>query len=212
MRFCIYLKIDNGKLHFNVMEPKDTLTYEFTREVKIEDVTSDITQGKLVKLNKIEALKCHRRLMELRLKIKGHSSPGTKLIHLERYYVEVLSSYIDFFEELPFQLPRIRLDVEKRYAIDLKTGDNIRLSPKQSLFVDLYYNHFVNSKIGDEWMWFSEAYNKLEERYQNANWESISDIFEKKEGRKKLYKLFDIDKQGKKNFYRIKSHKKLNAT
>ena len=54
MRFCIYLKIEGDKLHFNVMEPKDTLTYEFTREVKIEDVSSDTTQGKLIKLNKIE--------------------------------------------------------------------------------------------------------------------------------------------------------------
>ena len=164
MRFYIYLKIESGKLYFNAMKPKDTLTYEFSRETIVENATSDTTHGKLVKLNKIEALKCHRRLMELRLKIKSYSSPGTKLIHQEKYYVEVLSSYLDFFEELPFQLPRIRLDIEKKYALDLETGENIRLSRKQSIFVDLYYDHYINSKIGDEWMWFSEAYDKLEEK------------------------------------------------
>ena len=206
MRFCIYLKIEGDKLHFNVMEPKDTLTYEFTRELKIEDVTSDTNQGKLVKLNKIEALKCHHRLMKLRLKMKIYSLPGSKLLNQEKYYVQVLSSYIDFFEELDFQLPRIRLDVEKRYAIDLKTGDNIPLTPKQSLFVGLYYDRFVNSKIGEEWMWFREACNKLlDDKRQNPSWESMSDIFEKKVGREKLGQLFDVKRDGSKRKYRIKS-------
>ena len=187
------------------MEPKDTLTYEFTRETIVENATSDITHGKLVKLNKIEALKCHRRLMELRLKIKSYSSPGTKLIHQEKYYVEVLSSYLDFFEELPFQLPRIRLDIEKKYALDLETGDSIRLSRKQSIFVDLYYDHFINSKIGNEWMWFSEAYNKLNEDERNPNWNSMTDIFEKRDGKEKLNLLFDVKADGSKRYYRIKT-------
>jgi hypothetical protein len=205
MRFYIYLKIESGKLYFNAMEPKDMLTYEFTRETIVENATSDITHGKLVKLNKIEALKCHRRLMELRLKIKSYSSLGTKLIHQEKYYVEVLSSYLDFFEELPFQLPRIRLDIEKKYALDLKTGDSIRLSRKQSIFVDLYYDHFINSKIGNEWMWFSEAYNKLNEDVMNPAWNSMTDIFEKRDGKEKLDQLFDVKTEGSKRYYRIKS-------
>ena len=54
-------------------------------------------------------------------------------------------------------------------------------------------------------MWFREACNKLEDKRQNPNWESMSDIFEKKVGREKLGQLFDVKKDGSKRRYRLKS-------
>jgi hypothetical protein len=54
-------------------------------------------------------------------------------------------------------------------------------------------------------MWFSEAYNRLKERYKNPNWKSMTDIFEKREGKEKLDKLFDVKTEGSKRYYRIKT-------
>ena len=208
MEFLIYLQIDDGKLYLKIMKPKDTLSYEFALSDKIEnDLPEGFDQEEMEKLNKVQAMICHSKLMELRLNMKQHNAPGAKLQRLEKYYVNVLSSYMDFFEGKKFQLPQWRLDQDNipRFATNLVTGENICLSRKQGRFVKLFYKHFCNSKIGEEWIWFSEAYNKLDEKYQNTNWASMTDIFEKKEGRDKLNRLFDSNIEGRKRYYRIKT-------
>jgi len=209
MEFFIYLKIDDGKLYHKTMKPKDTLSYEFVLSDEIEknDLPEGFDQERMVKINKVQAMICHSKLMELRLNMKQHNVPGAKLQRLEKYYVNVLSSYVDFFEGKKFQLPQWRLDQDNipRFATNLVTGENIRLTPKQGRFVKLFYEHFGNSKIGEEWMWFSEAYNKLDEKHQNTNWNSMTDIFEKKEGRDKINRLFDSNIEGRKRYYRIKT-------
>jgi hypothetical protein len=208
MQFLIYLLTEDGEIYLKTMEPEDTIDYKFVLSDKIEiDLSEGLNQEKIEKINKAQAMICHRKLMELRLNIKQHNAPGAKLKKLEKYYVNVLNAYLDFFEGREFQLPQWRLDPKNNipgFAINLISGENISLSPKQGKFVRLFYKNFVNSKIGEEWMWFSEAYNRLEERYQNPNWESMSDIFEKKEGREKLDKLFDVKPEGSKRYYRIK--------
>ena len=189
------------------MEPKDTLSYEFVLSDKIEnDLPEGFDQEGMEKINKVQAMICHSKLMELRLNMKQYNAPGAKLIRKENYFVNVLNAYLDFFEG-KIQFPQWRLDENNipTYAINLVTGDNIRLSRKQGKFVKLFYKHFVNSKIGDEWMWFSEAYNRLEERFKNPKWNSMTDIFEKREGREKRDKLFDLKTDGSKRNYRIKT-------
>jgi len=208
MQFLIYLLTEDGEIYLKTMEPEDTIDYKFVLSDKIEiDLSEGLNQEKIEKINKAQAMICHRKLMELRLNIKQHNAPGAKLKKLEKYYVNVLNAYLDFFEGREFQLPQWRLDPKNNipgFAINLISGENISLSPKQGKFVRLFYKNFVNSKIGEEWMWFSEAYNRLEERYQNPNWKSMSDIFEKREGRAKLDKLFDVKPEGSKRYYRIK--------
>ena len=189
------------------MEPKDTLSYEFVLSDKIEnDLPEGFDQEGMEKINKVQAMICHSKLMELRLNMKQHNAPGAKLIRKEDYFVNVLNAYLDFFEG-KIQFPQWRLDEENNipsFATNLVTGENIRLSRKQGKFVKLFYKNFVNSKIGEEWMWFSEAYNKLDEKHQNTNWNSMTDIFEKKEGRDKLQRLFDSNTEGRIIYYRIK--------
>jgi hypothetical protein len=208
MQFLIYLLTEDGEIYLKTMEPEDTIDYKFVLSDKIEiDLSEGLNQEKIEKINKAQAMICHRKLMELRLNIKQHNAPGAKLKKLEKYYVNVLNAYLDFFEGREFQLPQWRLDPKNNipgFAINLISGENISLSPKQGKFVRLFYKNFVNSKIGEEWMWFSEAYNRLEERYQNPNWKSMSDIFEKREGREKLDKLFDVKPEGSRRYYRIK--------
>jgi len=209
MEFLIYLQIDDDKLYLKTMEPKDTLSYEFVLSDKIEnDLPEGFDQEGMEKINKVQAMICHSKLMELRLNMKQYNAPGAKLITLEKYYVNVFNAYLDFFEGREFQLPQWRLDEKNNipgFALNLISGENIRLSRKQGKFVKLFYKHFVNSKIGDEWMWFSEAYNRLEERFKNPNWNSMTDIFEKREGREKRNKLFDLKTEGSKRYYRIKT-------
>ena len=208
MEFLIYLITEDGEIYLKTMEPKDTLSYKFVLSDKIEiDLPEGFDQKGMEKINKGYAMICQRKLMELRLNIKQFNAPGAKLIRKENYLVNVLNIYLDFFEGMEFQLPQWRLDPKNNipgFAINLISGENISLSPKQGKFVRLFYKNFVNSKIGEEWMWFSEAYNRLEERYQNPNWKSMSDIFEKREGREKLDKLFDVKPEGSRRYYRIK--------
>ena len=81
------------------MEPKDTLSYEFVLSDKIEnDLPEGFDQEGMEKINKVQAMICHSKLMELRLNMKQYNAPGAKLQRLEKYYVNVLSSYVDFFE------------------------------------------------------------------------------------------------------------------
>ena len=211
MQFFIYLITEDGEIYLKTMEPEDTIDYKFVLSDKIEiDLSEGLNQEKIEKINKVQAIICHEKLMELRFHMKQYRAPGAKLIKQEKYYVEVLTAYVNFFQGQNFRLTQWRLDeLDKedsipRHAVNLQTGENVLLSRKQGPFVKLFYNHFVNSKIGDEWMWFSEAYNRLEERYQNPNWKSMSDIFEKREGRAKLDKLFDVKPEGSKRYYRIK--------
>jgi len=77
--------------------------------------------------------------MKLRFKIKNNDAPATTLLRLEKYYVNVLGSYLDFFEEKLFQLPQWKLDKNKipRYVINIVTRDNISLSIKQGIFIIL---------------------------------------------------------------------------
>jgi|APSaa5957512493_1039668.scaffolds.fasta_scaffold133806_1 hypothetical protein len=210
MEFLIYLLTEDGEIYYKTMEPEDTIDYKFvlSDKIKIEkDLAKEYDEERIKKINKSQAIVCHTKLMKLRLNIKQYDVPGTKLIKQKKYYVDVLAAYVNFFQGQNFRLTHWRLDEENiipRYAINLQTGKNVLLSRKQGRFVKLFYNHFVSSKIGDEWMWFSEAYNRLEERYQNPNWESMSDIFEKREGREKLDKLFDVKPEGSRRYYRIK--------
>ena len=93
MEFLIYLQIDDGKLYLKTMEPKDTLSYEFVLSDKIEnDLPEGFDQEEMEKLNKVEAMKCHWELMELRLRIKEYKAPGAKLIKQEKYYGVKLSN------------------------------------------------------------------------------------------------------------------------
>ena len=207
MEFFIYLQIDDGKLYLKTMEPKDTLSYEFVLSDKIEnDLPEGFDQEGMEKINKVQAMICHSKLMELRLNMKQHNAPGAKLIRKEDYFVNVLNAYLDFFEG-KIQFPQWRLDEENNivnFATNLVTGENIRLSPKQGKFVKLFYEHFVKSKIGLEWMWFKEALGKLKETEISPSWNSMTDIFEKEEGRKKLNKLFDSNPEGRVIYYRLK--------
>ena len=207
MEFLIYLQIDDGKLYLKTMEPKDTLSYEFVLSDKIEnDLPEGFDQEGMEKINKVQAMICHSKLMELRLNMKQYNAPGAKLIRKENYFVNVLNAYLDFFEG-KIQFPQWRLDEENNivsFATNLVTGENIRLSPKQGKFVKLFHNHFIKSKIGEEWMWWREAKAKLKEAEIDPSWKCMTDIFEKEEGRKKLNKLFDSNPEGRVIYYRLK--------
>ena len=208
MEFLIYLQIDDGKLYYKIMKPRDTLNYEFVLSDEIhKNLPEGFNQVGMEQINRVLALRCYYTMSELRLKMKQYKTPGAKFIRLEKYYEEVLSRYEDFFEG-KIQFPQWRLDEANNipsFATNLVTEENIRLSPKQGKFVKLFHEHFTKNKIGEEWMWFSEAYNRLEERYKNPNWNSMTDIFEKREGKEKLDKLFDVKTEGSKRYYRIKS-------
>ena len=119
------------------------------------------------KFNKMEALDCHYRLLELRMSMKRHRAPGKKLLNQEKYYVNVLAAYIDFFEGKPFQLPIIKLDINSppNFALNLENGDTTFLTRKQGAALEVFYDHFTNSKIGDEWLSFEEVRKKLEEDF-----------------------------------------------
>jgi hypothetical protein len=207
MEFFIYLQIDGGKLYHKTMEPKDTLSYEFVLSDKIEnDLPEGFDQEGMEKINKAQAMICHSKLMELRLNMKQHNAPGAKLIRKEKYFVNVLNAYLDFFEG-KIQFPQWRLDEENNivsFATNLVTGENIRLSPKQGKFVNLFYDHFIKSKIGEEWMYWGEAIKKLNKTEIDPSWKCMTDIFEKEEGRKKLNKLFDSNPEGRVIYYRLK--------
>ena len=83
MEFLIYLQIDDGKLYLKTMEPKDTLSYEFVLSDKIEyDLPEGFDQEEMEKINKVQAMICHSKLMELRLNMKQYNAPGAKLITL----------------------------------------------------------------------------------------------------------------------------------
>ena len=208
MQYPIYLEIRDDKLIHKVMEPEDTLNYKFIRSDEIEsDLLDGYDNNKLDSLNKNFAMICHEKLMKLRLLMKTHQPPGNKLLKQEKYYRNVLAAYLDYFQGKEIQFPQWRLGQDNipSFATNLVTEENIRLSPKQGKFVKLFHEHFTKNKIGEEWMWFSEAYNRLEERYKNPNWNSMTDIFEKREGREKLNKLFDSITEGRIRYYRIKT-------
>jgi len=209
MEFLIYLITEDGEIYLKTMEPKDTLSYEFVLSDKIEiDLPEGFDQKEMEKLNKVQAMICHSKLMELRLNMKQHEAPGAKLIRKENYFVNVFNAYLDFFEG-KIQFPQWRLDVENNipsFATNLVTGENIRLSPKQGKFVRLFYEHFINSKVGSEWMYWRDAI-KLMVKTERINpvWKSMTNIFEKKEGREKLNKLFDSNPEGRVIYYRLKT-------
>ena len=208
MKYYIYLKLDNGNLHYKWMKPEDTLNYRFILSKDIvKNAPDDFDQDKLEIFNKVEALRCHEKMMKLRLKINTYDAPAAKLLKQNKFYFNVLGSYLDFFEEKPFQLPRFRLDDDKtpKYALDLKSGANIRLTKKQGKALSVFYNHFINSNIGKEWLCFDDVYNMLDENDRNDGWFSITDIFEKKEGKEKINKLFDVKPEGSRRYYRIKT-------
>jgi hypothetical protein len=209
MEFLIYLITEDGEIYLKTMEPKDTLSYEFVLSDKIEiNLPEGFDQEEMEKLNKVQAMICHSKLMELRLNMKQHEAPGAKLIGKENYFVNVFNAYLDFFEG-KIQFPQWRLDVENNipsFATNLVTGENIRLSPKQGKFVRLFYEHFIHSKVGSEWMYWRDAI-KLMVKTERINpvWKSMTNIFEKKEGREKLNKLFDSNPEGRVIYYRLKT-------
>ena len=207
MKFLIYLQIDDGKLYHKTMEPKDTLNYEFVLSDKIEnDLPEGFDQSKLEALNKNQAMICHNRLMGLRLKMKQYNAPGAKLLRLEKYYIDALSAYLDFFEG-KIQFPQWRLDQDNipRYAVNLETGENVRLTKKQGNALSVFYKHFIDSNIGNEWLCFKDLYNMIDENDRNDGWFGMTDIFEKKEGKEKINKLFDVKSEGSRRYYRIKT-------
>ena len=118
-----------------------------------------------------------------------------------------MAAYLDYFQGKEIQFPQWKLDAGPRpmYAINLIDGEHIRLTRKQGLFVRLFYDHFCQSRIGKEWLWFIEAYNMLDEDVVNPEWAGLSDIFEGAEGREKINKLFDVKPEGSRRYYRIKT-------
>ena len=206
MEFLIYLQIDDGKLYLKTMEPKDTLSYEFVLSDKIEnDLPEGFDQEEMEKINKVQAMICHSKLMELRLNMKQYNAPGAKLIRKENYFVNVLNAYLDFFEG-KIQFPQWRLDQDNipRYAVNLLTGENVRLTKKQGKALSVFYKHFIDSNIGNEWLCFDDVYNMIDENDRNDGWFGMTDIFEKKEGKEKINKLFDVKPEGRRRYYRIK--------
>lgn len=207
MKFRIYLKLEEDKRYFKNMMPKDTLEYAFVLSDLIhEDRPDSFDSIEMEQSNKMEALDCHYRLLELRMNMKRYRSPGKKLLNQEEFYINVLNSYIDFFEGRPFQLPAIRLDKNNppRYALNLENGMNISLTKKQGTALAVFYNHFINSRIGDEWLSFDEVREKLQKDFDTEGWFGMTAIFEKKEGREKLSKLFDVKTKGRNRLFRIK--------
>ena len=207
MEYRIYLKLDEDQRHYKTMTPKDTLAYEFALSDLIkEDRSETFDISEMEKYNKMEALECHYRLLELRMSMKRYKSSGKKLLNQEKFYINVLNAYIDFFEGRPFQLPTIRLDRNDppRYALNLENGKNTRLTKKQGAALAVFYDHFINSRIGDEWLSFEEVREKLQKDFETEGWFGMTDIFEKNEGREKLSKLFDIKTEGRKRLFRIK--------
>ena len=211
MEFFIYLITEDGEIYLKTMEPEDTIDYKFVLSDKIKfkkDLAETYDQKRIEKANKSQAIMCHEKLMELRFHMKQHNAPGAKLIRKENYFVNVLNAYLDFFEGMEFQLPQWRLDEKNNipeFALNLISGENIRLSPKQGKFVRLFYEHFINSKVGSEWMYWRDAI-KLMVKTERINpvWKSMTNIFEKKEGREKLNKLFDSNPEGRVIYYRLK--------
>ena len=209
MEFLIYLQIDDGKLYHKTMKPKDTLSYEFVLSDKIEnDLPEGFDQEEMEKINKVQAMICHSKLMELRFHMKQYNASGAKLIRKENYFVNVLNAYLDFFDS-KIQFPQWRLNEKNNMvssATNLVTGENIRLSTKQGKFVRLFYEHFIHSKIGSEWMYWGDAIDLMEKTERiNPVWKSMTNIFEKKEGREKLNKLFDSNPEGRVIYYRLKT-------
>ena len=190
------------------MVPKDTLEYAFVLSDLIkEDRPDSFDRTEMEQSNKMEALDCHYRLLELRINMKRYRSPGKKLLNQEEFYINVLNAYIDFFEGRPFQLPTIRLDKNNppRYALNLENGMNTRLTKKQGAALAVFYDHFINSRIGYEWLSFDEVREKLQKDFETEGWFGMTAIFEKKEGREKLGQLFDVITNGSKRYYRIKT-------
>ena len=208
MQYPIYLEIRGDKLIHKVMEPEDTLNYKFILSDEMEnDLTDGFDDDMLDSLNKNFAMICHKNLMDLRLTMTTQQVRGKKLLKQEKYYEDVMAAYLDYFQGKEIQFPQWRLDNEEppRFAINLLTGDNIRLTIKQGVFVRLFYDHFCRSRMGDEWLWFLEAYNKLDVKLRNIEWNGLSDIFEGAKGREKIDKLFDVKPEGSKRYYRIKT-------
>ena len=211
MEFLIYLLTEDGEIYYKTMEPEDTIDYKFvlSDKIKIEkDLAKEYDEERIKKINKSQAIVCHTKLMKLRLNIKQYDVPGAKLIKQEKYYEDVLSAYVNFFQGQNFQLPQWRLDAKNNipgFALNLISGENIRLSPKQGKFVRLFYEHFIHSKVGSEWMYWGEAIELMQETERiNPVWKSMTNIFEKKEGKEKLNKLFDSNPEGRVIYYRLK--------
>ena len=45
----------------------------------------------------------------------------------------------------------------------------------------------------------------IDENDRNDGWFGMTDIFEKKEGKEKINKLFDVKPEGRERYYRIKT-------
>ena len=207
MDYDIYLGIEDGRIKRKTMSPVDTIDYKFKlSELKHDEKKDQADEKSLERFNKINAIKCHSRMMELRLEAERNGIKEGKLVKLDKYYQNVLSSYLDYFEDKNFQLPLFKIvdDSSPAYAMNLKTGTVIDLTPKQSHIIKLLHKRFFNSKIGEEWLWFSQIFNMLDDRYKNPNWNSMTDVFEKESGRAKLEKLCDVKSIGSRKFYRMK--------
>ena len=208
MQYSIYLEIRGDRLIYKNMEPEDTLNYKYVLSDEMENpLIEGWTTDNLDSINKNFAMICYTELMDLRLTMTTQQVRGKKLLKQEKYYEDVMAAYLDYFQGKEIQFPQWKLDAGPRpmYAINLIGGEHIRLTRKQGLFVRLFYDHFCQSRIGDEWLWFSEAYNMLDEDIANPKWNGLSDIFEGVEGREKINKLFDVKPEGSRRYYRIKT-------
>ena len=208
MQYSIYLEIRGDRLIYKNMEPKDTLNYKYVLSDEMDNpLIEGWTTDNLDSINKNFAMICYTELMDLRLTMTTQQVRGKKLLKQEKYYEDVMAAYLDYFQGKEIQFPQWKLDAGPRpmYAINLIDGEHIRLTRKQGLFVRLFYDHFCQSRIGDEWLWFIEAYNMLDEDIANPEWNGLSDIFEGVEGREKINKLFDVKPEGSRRYYRIKT-------
>ena len=208
MQYSIYLEIRGDRLIYKNMEPEDTLNYKYVLSDEMDNpLIEGWTTDNLDSINKNFAMICYTELMDLRLTMTTQQVRGKKLLKQEKYYEEVMAAYLDYFQGKEIQFPQWKLDAGPRpmYVINLIDGEHIRLTRKQGLFVRLFYDHFCQSRIGKEWLWFKEAYNMLDEDVVNPEWFGLSDIFEGAEGREKINKLFDVKPEGSRRYYRIKT-------
>ena len=87
MDYDIYLGIKDGRIMRKTMSPVDTIDYEFKlSKLKHDEKKDQADEKSLERFNKINAIKCHNRMMELRLEAERNGIKEGKLVKLDKYY------------------------------------------------------------------------------------------------------------------------------
>ena len=90
MDYDIYLGIEDGRIKRKTMSPVDTIDYEFKLSELKHDEKKITDEKSLERFIKINAIKCHSRMMELRLEAERNGIKEGKLVKLDKYYQNVL--------------------------------------------------------------------------------------------------------------------------